>query len=107
MVTAPHRPPNSPHQSTDAGIAVILAAAKYFRNQIYWAKDIIFLITEHEFLGVQAWLEAYHGVGYGDGSIKPGPLTGRAGSIQAAVNLEIAVPDITHLNVKVSFYPYV
>jgi len=101
VVTAPHRPPNSPHQSTDAGIAVILAAAKYFRNQIYWAKDIIFLITEHEFLGIQAWLEAYHGVGYGDGSIKPGPLAGRAGSIQAAVNLEIGVPDITHLNVKV------
>lgn len=28
---------------------------------MYWAKDIIFLITEHEQLGMQAWLEAYHG----------------------------------------------
>ena len=26
------------------------------RRQIYWAKDIIFLITEHEFLGVQVSL---------------------------------------------------
>jgi len=101
VLSAPHRPPNSPHQSTDAGIAIILAAAKFFRNQIYWAKDVIFLITEHEFLGVQAWLEAYHGVSYGDGSIKPGKLPGRAGSIQAAINLEIETPDITHLNVKV------
>lgn len=101
VLSAPHRPPNSPHQSTDAGIAVILAAAKFFRKQIYWAKDIIFLITEHEFLGVQAWLEAYHGVQYGGGFIKPGPLGGRAGSIQAAINLEIDSPDITHINVKV------
>ncbi len=31
VLSAPHRPPNSPHQSTDAGIAVILAAAKFFR----------------------------------------------------------------------------
>jgi len=82
VLTAPHRPPSSPHQSTDAGIAVILASAKFFRRQIYWAKDIIFLITEHEFLGMQAWLEAYHGVSYGDGSIQPGKLAGRAGSIQ-------------------------
>lgn len=34
----------------------------YNSEQKYWAKDIIFLITEHEMLGMQAWLEAYHGV---------------------------------------------
>lgn len=33
-----------------------------FSAQKYWAKDIIFLITEHEQLGMQAWLEAYHGL---------------------------------------------
>ena len=26
----------------------------------YWAKDIIFLLTEHEEIGMQAWLSAYH-----------------------------------------------
>ncbi len=31
-------------------------------RQYYWAKDIIFLLTEHEQLGMQAWLEAYHQV---------------------------------------------
>lgn len=33
----------------------------FFTEQMYWAKDIIFLVTEHEQLGMQAWLEAYHG----------------------------------------------
>ena len=26
----------------------------------YWAKDIIFLVTEQEYVGMQAWLSAYH-----------------------------------------------
>lgn len=29
-------------------------------GQTYWAKDIIFLVTEHEQIGMQAWLSAYH-----------------------------------------------
>ena len=43
-------------------MALLLAAASFFRMQNYWAKDIIFLITQHEQLGMQAWLEAYHQV---------------------------------------------
>eukprot|EP00092_Neocalanus_flemingeri_P071307 GFUD01087632.1.p1 GENE.GFUD01087632.1~~GFUD01087632.1.p1 ORF type:complete len:650 (-),score=226.04 GFUD01087632.1:40-1989(-) len=101
VLAAPHRPPNSPHQSTDAGIAVLLSAAKFFRSQIYWAKDIIFLVTEHEFLGMQAWLEGYHGVSYGEGVLMAGELPARAGSIQAAVNLELSSEFPTHLNVKI------
>lgn len=31
-------------------------------GQIYWAKDIIFLVNEHDLLGMEAWLEAYHDV---------------------------------------------
>jgi len=101
VLSAPHRPPNSPHQATDAGIAVLLSAAKFFRSQIYWAKDIIFLVTEHEFLGMQAWLEGYHGVSYGEGVLMADDLPARAGSIQAAVNLELASEFPTHLNVKI------
>merc|ERR550517_881752 len=102
VLTAPHRPPNSPHQSTDAGIAAILASAKFFRRQIYWAKDIIFLITEHEFLGVQAWLEGYHGVSCGsEGVLHSGDLPARAGSIQAAINLELSSEFPTHINLKI------
>lgn len=25
----------------------------------YWSKDIIFLFTQHEFVGIQAWLDEY------------------------------------------------
>ena len=45
---------------TDVSVALLLTMAKFFRHQKYWAKDIIFLITQHEQLGMQAWLEAYH-----------------------------------------------
>ena len=31
-----------------------------FSEHTYWAKDIIFLVTEHEEVGMQAWLNAYH-----------------------------------------------
>lgn len=100
VLCAPHRPPNSPYQNTDAGIAVLLSIAKFFRSQIYWAKDIIFLVTEHEFLGTQAWLEGYYGVSYGQGVLHPEPLRARAGSIQAAINLEMGSEFPTHINVK-------
>ncbi|KAG7301022.1 hypothetical protein JYU34_015395 [Plutella xylostella] len=62
VVSAPYRPPSSHQKSTAAGIALMLAFAQFARPQKYWAKDIIFLVTEHEQLGMQAWLEAYHGI---------------------------------------------
>ena len=53
-----------------------------FKESSYWARDIIFLVTEHEQLGMQAWLEAYHhttNIGY---TIDSGQLDSRAGAIQ-------------------------
>ena len=55
----------------------------FFQN--YWAKDIIFLITEHELLGMQAWLEAYHDsitAGTSQSILDHGQLEARAGAIQ-------------------------
>ena len=48
----------------------------------YWARDIIFLVTEHEQLGIEAWLEAYHYTSSGANVIDFGQLDARAGSIQ-------------------------
>ncbi|CAG9570621.1 unnamed protein product [Danaus chrysippus] len=62
VVTAPFRSLSSHQKGTAAGIGLMLAFAQFARPQKYWAKDIIFLITEHEQLGMQAWLEAYHGL---------------------------------------------
>ncbi|RXG56057.1 Glycosylphosphatidylinositol anchor attachment 1 protein [Armadillidium vulgare] len=101
VVSTPYRPPTSVHQKTTASIALMLALAKFFSEQVYWAKDIIFLITEHEQLGAQAWLEAYHRSSCGSGVLDSGDLTARAGPIQAAVNLEIGSSLISHIDVKI------
>lgn len=61
----------------------------YYHNyseQVYWAKDLIFLVTEHEQLGAQAWLQAYHRTQSGAGVLDHGDLEGRAGAIQVTVS---------------------
>ena len=106
VFATPYRAPNaleSLEKPTDVSVAMLLTMAKFFKHQKYWAKDIIFLITQHEQLGMQAWLEAYHrtSCGYGRKVLNHGDLEARAGSLQAAINLEISHEKFTHLNVKV------
>nr|XP_012615536.1 glycosylphosphatidylinositol anchor attachment 1 protein isoform X1 [Microcebus murinus] len=80
-------------------VGLLLALAAHFRGQIYWAKDIIFLVTEHDLLGTEAWLEAYHDVNVT--GMQSSPLQGRAGAIQAAVALELSSDVVTSLDVSV------
>nr|CAD7399829.1 unnamed protein product [Timema cristinae] len=129
VLSVPYRPPNSAHPGTMPSIALMLSLAKFFRHlakgasfamiehartcymfiglcvvvgQKYWAKDVIFLVTEHEQLGVQAWLEAYHQTTCGrSGVLDHGDMTGRGGAIQAAINLELHAEKIGHVDVKV------
>ncbi|NXF42332.1 GPAA1 protein, partial [Nyctibius bracteatus] len=68
-------------------------------GQIYWAKDIIFLVNEHDLLGMEAWLEGYHDVNL-TGIRSEGTL-GRAGAIQAAIALELSSDVVTSLDVAV------
>ncbi|CAH8541351.1 unnamed protein product [Schistosoma turkestanicum] len=68
-------------------LAYVLSLSKLFRNQIHWAKDIIFLFPEYEYIGLVAWLEAYHGTINSD-NLFYSELEGRSGSIQAGINLE-------------------
>ena len=35
--------------------------------QNYWAKDLIFLVTSHEGIGMQAWVDQYLGIQSGMG----------------------------------------
>jgi len=86
-------------ENTLAGIALMLGLAKAFREHTYWAKDIIFLITEDDLIGMQAWLSAYHHT-YND-YIVPGELLGKSGSIQAALNLEIGRDKISHVDLNI------
>uniref|UniRef100_A0A8C3Q4D4 Uncharacterized protein n=1 Tax=Geospiza parvula TaxID=87175 RepID=A0A8C3Q4D4_GEOPR len=68
-------------------------------GQVYWAKDLIFLVTEHDLLGTQAWLEAYHDVNLTD--MRSGGVPGRAGAIQAALALELSSDVVTSVDVAV------
>ncbi|XP_012253852.2 glycosylphosphatidylinositol anchor attachment 1 protein [Athalia rosae] len=102
ILSVPYRSASSIHLTTAPSIALLLAFAKFCRKQNYWAKDIIFLVTEHEQLGMQAWLEAYHRCTCGqEGVLIAGDLPGRAGSIQAAINLEMHSLKIGSIDVKV------
>ncbi|NXI62075.1 GPAA1 protein, partial [Anseranas semipalmata] len=91
--------PCSEGAQNSQAVGLMLALAGYFRGQIYWAKDIIFLVNEHDLLGMEAWLEAYHDVNI-TGMQSSGTL-GRAGAIQAAVALELSSDVVTSFDVAV------
>ncbi|NXJ55825.1 GPAA1 protein, partial [Spizaetus tyrannus] len=86
-----------PHNNQAVGL--MLALASYFRGQIYWAKDIIFLVNEHDLLGMEAWLEAYHDVNITE--VRSSGTLGRAGAIQAAISLELSSDVVTSFDVAV------
>ncbi|GAB6020270.1 hypothetical protein CHUAL_002988 [Chamberlinius hualienensis] len=100
VLVSPFRSPIAVHPDTSPGIALMFALAKFFKQNSFWAKDIIFLITEHEQLGVKAWLEAYHGVGNSDQVLNSGVLPSQSGVIQAAINLEIHDKLIKFIDLK-------
>ena len=45
--------------SSVGAISLVIGLAKYFSKQSYWAKDIIFVLTEHGLYGMKAWLSSY------------------------------------------------
>ncbi|XP_077983005.1 GPI-anchor transamidase component GPAA1-like [Glandiceps talaboti] len=83
---------------TQHGIGLMLALAKFFRRQTYWSKDVIFLVTEHENLGIQAWLESYHHVE--SDYIRSSMMHGRSGAILGAINLEVGSTTVSHIDIR-------
>ncbi|XP_058462520.1 glycosylphosphatidylinositol anchor attachment 1 protein [Malaya genurostris] len=100
VISVPYRSPDSVYLDVSAGIPLMLAFADFARRQKYWAKDIIFLITEQEQLGMQAWLQAYYG-SEDNRVLNAGSLNARAGAIQAAINLEVHGFDVDYINIKI------
>ncbi|EDW62399.1 glycosylphosphatidylinositol anchor attachment 1 protein [Drosophila virilis] len=105
VFSAPYRAPSSVHVDITSSVPLLLAFADFARRKNYWAKDLIFLVTEQEQLGMQAWLEAYH-----EGDRDPdstnsyllaGNLPARAGSLQAALNIEVQDFEIDYIDVKI------
>ncbi|XP_031625830.1 glycosylphosphatidylinositol anchor attachment 1 protein [Contarinia nasturtii] len=103
VISAAYRTPESIHPVVMASVPVLMSFANFARRQKYWAKDIIFLVTDQEQLGMQAWLEAYHNSDVLDSSsiLNCGNLEARAGSIQAAINLELQSFDLNYIDVKI------
>ncbi|XP_011402542.1 PREDICTED: glycosylphosphatidylinositol anchor attachment 1 protein-like [Amphimedon queenslandica] len=90
--------PDNIRNDYNYGIVVLLGLAKYLSTRNYWAKDIIILITGNDTLGAQAWLDSY--LGFHTPGIWREPLSGRAGAIQAVVNIEVALSEgISFVNV--------
>lgn len=100
VLAAPFRLHESSQGSNYPGIALLLSLAKYFSSKNYWAKDIIFLITESDFIGMQAWLNAFHGIPSNQ-VIQSDYLDGLSGSIQAAIILDINVTRMSRMDLKI------
>uniref|UniRef100_A0A1L8DUX8 Putative m28 zn-peptidase n=1 Tax=Nyssomyia neivai TaxID=330878 RepID=A0A1L8DUX8_9DIPT len=99
VISCPYRALTSIHPQISHSVSLMLAFADYARRQKYWAKDIIFLITDQEQLGMQAWLNAYYGIN-DNPALQTSDLHLRAGAIQAALNLEIQSFDLESINIK-------
>ncbi|XP_053825405.1 glycosylphosphatidylinositol anchor attachment 1 protein, partial [Vidua macroura] len=97
--------PCSEGTKNNQAVGLLLALAGYCRGQVYWAKDLIFLVTEHDLLGTQAWLEAYHDVNLTGVPPPRYPLGGGSragrGAIQAALALELSSDVVTSVDVAV------
>ncbi|EDX17195.1 GD16225 [Drosophila simulans] len=105
VFAAPYRAASSVHTDISASVPLLLAFADFARRKNYWAKDLIFLVTEQEQLGMQAWLEAYHDgdrdLDLSKAYLRPGNLPARAGSLQAALNIEVQDLEIDHVDVRI------
>ncbi|TPP57219.1 Glycosylphosphatidylinositol anchor attachment 1, partial [Fasciola gigantica] len=99
LLTVPPRDLFDPVRTTTAGsLALSLALLKTLRGQIYWAKDIVVVFPEFEYVGLLAWIEAYHGAEK-TAHLSWTELEGRSGNIQAGLNLEFATPDIQSVDI--------
>lgn len=78
-------------------LVLLLSLAEHFRNNVYWSKDIIFLMIDQKELGMQTWLNEYHGIK--TDYVESSPMLGRSGAIQAAINLDLESKDISRMEI--------
>ncbi|KAI2806621.1 hypothetical protein RDWZM_006474 [Blomia tropicalis] len=100
VISTPYRTNSSIHGSNLPSVAIMLALARFFTTTHYWAKDLIFLIGDKELVGIQSWLNAYHGLTETDW-LEHGRVPMTSGAIQAALNLEIHSFNPKSIDVKI------
>ncbi|KAJ3258769.1 hypothetical protein HK103_003363 [Boothiomyces macroporosus] len=69
------------------GIQLLFSFALFCKKFSFWSKDILFLITDQEYIGTLSWLEAYHGF-TSSNNLEFDGLTNHAGAIVSVLNLE-------------------
>ncbi|KAF8984952.1 Glycosyl phosphatidyl inositol protein transamidase complex subunit [Entomortierella lignicola] len=69
-------------------IAMLLTLGKVFKRCSHFSKDVIFVVSDGDAEGLQAWLKAYHGNEENTEKYSEETLHVRSGAIQAALNLD-------------------
>lgn len=123
IVIAPLRGSGESEETVSGSYTYLLSLAKQLNckrsiseilrslAQLYWAKDIIFLFPDMEYIGLIAWLDAYHGVTtssskYNDRHftvflvVQGSKLDGRSGSLQAGIVLEFPSLNLARLDLS-------
>ncbi|TPX33751.1 hypothetical protein SmJEL517_g03471 [Synchytrium microbalum] len=84
------------------GISYMMAFASFVRKWSFWAKDLIFLVTDEGAIGTEAWLRAYHGLKPESSSMKYESLEYHGGVIMEAINIEFdGDGDYSHVGIVV------
>ncbi|CDI97867.1 glycosylphosphatidylinositol anchor attachment 1 [Echinococcus multilocularis] len=100
VVIAPLRAIGESEEIIPGTYTYLISLAKRLSTQLYWAKDIIFLFPDMEYIGLMAWLDAYHGVNTSP-IVHGAKLRGRSGSLQAGIALKF--PSLSMARLDVSF----
>ncbi|KAF8163462.1 Gaa1-domain-containing protein [Crassisporium funariophilum] len=79
------------------GVSTVLALAGFLKRYSYWAKDVVFVISDGYLDGMQAWLDAYHSSSKAELGIEPLKLT--SGVIWTALNIDYPGHSFSHLGV--------
>ncbi|KZV99283.1 Gaa1-domain-containing protein [Exidia glandulosa HHB12029] len=77
------------------GVPTVLALARFLTNYSYWAKDLVFVISDGYLDGMQAWLNAYHGLP--QSNLVAEPLELSSGVIWTALNIDYPGHSFSHL----------
>ncbi|VDK35995.1 unnamed protein product [Taenia asiatica] len=99
IIIAPLRASGESEEVIPGTYTYLISLAKQLSIQLYWAKDIIFLFPDMEYIGLVAWMDAYHGVNTSP-IVHGAKLRGRSGSLQAGIALEFPSLSMTRLDVS-------
>ncbi|CAG7786215.1 unnamed protein product [Allacma fusca] len=99
IFNVPYFPGNSKWRKNTPAVALIVALAEYFSNQVYWAKDIVFLVAESH-MGSLAWVKGHQEIRDSNKYLQFERVRNKAGNIQAAVNFVLESSKVCSLSTK-------